>query len=62
MGFGSLLLWYNTWNHPQWNGFNSGCSGSNSFGETCNNNTTSPGEVNSTRGPRNLQLGLKFIF
>jgi len=53
---------FNTWNHPQWNGFNAGCSGSNAFGETCQNNTTAPGEVNSDRGPRNIQLGLKFIF
>jgi len=29
---------------------------------TCNNNTTTPGEVNSDWGPRNVQLGLKWMF
>jgi hypothetical protein len=53
---------FNTWNHPQWSGFNSGCSGSTGFGQSCLLNQTAPGEVNSDRGPRNLQLGLKFIF
>jgi hypothetical protein len=53
---------FNTFNHPQWMGVNNGCSGSNMFGVTCNNNTTTPGEVNSDWGPRNMQLGLKFIF
>jgi hypothetical protein len=53
---------FNTFNHPQWNGFNYGCSSSNAFGEACNNNTTSPGEVNSDWGPRNVQLGLKWMF
>ena len=53
---------FNTFNHVQWNGFNYGCSSNNSFGEACNNNTNTPGEVSSDWGPRNLQLGLKFIF
>jgi hypothetical protein len=53
---------FNTFNHPSWKGMNAGCSGSNGFGQTCNLNTTTPGEVNSDWGPRNLQLGLKFIF
>jgi len=53
---------FNTFNHPQWNGFNNGCSGSTGFGQPCNLNQTAPGEVNGDRGPRNLQLGLKFIF
>ncbi len=53
---------FNTFNHVQWNGFDSGCSGNNSFGEACNNNTNTPGEVSSDWGPRNVQLGLKFIY
>ncbi|MGC9994698.1 MAG: carboxypeptidase-like regulatory domain-containing protein [Terriglobia bacterium] len=53
---------FNTFNHPQWNGFNNGCSGSTGFGQSCLLNQTAPGEVNSDRGPRNVQLGLKFIF
>lgn len=53
---------FNTFNHTQWKGFNTGCSGSNGFGVTCNNNTNSPGEVNATWDPRILQFALKFIF
>jgi hypothetical protein len=53
---------FNTFNHPQWQYVNFGCSGSTPFGQPCNLNTTTPGEVNSTWGPRNMQLGLKFIF
>jgi hypothetical protein len=53
---------FNTFNHPQWQYFNNGCPGATGFGQPCNLNTTSPGEVNSTWGPRNMQLGLKFIF
>lgn len=53
---------FNTFNHTQWQYVNSGCSGSNGFGESCADNTNSPGEVNSTWDPRILQLALKFIF
>jgi hypothetical protein len=53
---------FNTFNHPQWMGANNGCSGSNMFGVACNNNTTTPGEVTSDWGPRNVQLGLKWMF
>jgi hypothetical protein len=55
---------FNTFNHTQWSGFNYGCSGSNGFGVGCgaSANNTSPGEVNGTWAPRNIQLGLKFIF
>jgi hypothetical protein len=53
---------FNTFNHPQWQYFNNGCPGSTPFGGTCNLNTTAPGEVNSDWGPRNVQLGLKFMF
>jgi hypothetical protein len=53
---------FNTFNHPQWQYANTGCSGSTGFGQPCNLNTTSPGEVNTAWAPRNMQLGLKFIF
>ncbi len=55
---------FNTFNHTQWQGFNYGCSGNTGFGISCADpaNNTSPGEVNSTWSPRNIQLGLKFIF
>jgi hypothetical protein len=53
---------FNTFNHTQWKGFNTGCSGKNGFGQTCDLNTNTPGEVNGDWGPRNVQLGLKFIF
>jgi hypothetical protein len=53
---------FNTFNHPQWQYFNNGCPNTTPFGGACNVNTTAPGEVNSTWGPRNMQLGLKFIF
>jgi hypothetical protein len=53
---------FNTFNHPQWQYVNTGCAGKTPFGGACNLNTTSPGEVNGDWGPRNMQLGLKFIF
>lgn len=42
---------FNTFNHAQWSGFNANYSSTASFGQ-----------VNGTRGPRNLQLGLRFLF
>jgi hypothetical protein len=53
---------FNTWNHPQWQGANSGCPGTTGFGQACNLNTTNPGEVNSDWGARVIQLGAKFLF
>jgi hypothetical protein len=53
---------FNTFNHPQFQYANTGCSGKTPFGGTCDQNTTTPGEVNTAWAPRNLQLGLKFIF
>jgi hypothetical protein len=53
---------FNTFNHTQWKDVNSGCDGSTGFGQTCELNTTTPGEVNAAWDPRNIQLGLKFIF
>ena len=62
---------FNTFNHTQYQGINAGCSGSVSFGGSCTAFTATgapggpnvgQGEVNSTWSPRNIQLGLKFIF
>jgi carboxypeptidase family protein len=51
---------FNTFNHPQWNGINIGCSSSIGFGQPC----TQPGnaEVSGAWAPRNAQFGLKFLF
>jgi hypothetical protein len=62
---------FNTFNHTQYQYVNAGCSGSVSFGGSCSAFDASgapggpnvgQGEVNSTWSPRNIQLGLKFIF
>jgi hypothetical protein len=61
---------FNTFNHPQWNTINIGCNGSPNadgspaFGRTCGGNTFNPGNgtVSSAWNPRNIQLGLKFLF
>ena len=53
---------FNTFNHTQFKGFDTGCSGNNTFGESCADNTTTPGEVNGTWDPRQVQLGMKFMF
>jgi len=53
---------FNTFNHTQYKYFNTGCSGNNTFGESCADNSTSPGEVNGAWDPRLVQLGLKFLF
>jgi Carboxypeptidase regulatory-like domain len=51
---------FNTFNHPQWQGVNTGCSGQTAPGAPCTGDVM--GEVNSAFSPRILQLGLKFIF
>ena len=61
---------FNSFNHPQWNSINIGCSGapnndgSLAFGRNCGGNTYNPGNgtVSSAWSPRNIQLGLKFLF
>ena len=61
---------FNTFNHPQWNTINIGCNGSPNgdgspaFGRTCGGNDFNPGNgtVGSAWNPRNVQLGMKFIF
>ena len=61
---------FNTFNHTQWEGVNTGCSGnpnldgSPAFGRSCGGDTYNAGngEVNSAWNPRNVQLGMKFQF
>jgi hypothetical protein len=60
---------FNTFNHPQWNNISVGCNGSPNadgspaFGRTCGGPITpGNGEVSSAWNPRNIQLGMKFIF
>src|SRR5208337_512724 len=71
---GSILQFrwetFNTFNHTQWNGFNSGCSGAPNtdgtpaFGRPCGGTqyNLGNGEVNSAWDPRIMQFALKFIF
>jgi len=51
---------FNTFNHPQWKFVNTGCVGTISFGEPCNQ--VGAAEVNSAWRPRNVELGMKFLF
>jgi len=61
---------FNTFNHPQWQGVYFGCNGnpnadgSPAFGRTCGGDqyNAGNGEVAGDWGPRNIQLGMKFIF
>jgi len=61
---------FNTFNHVQWQGVNVGCNGTPyndgtpAWGRTCGGATYNPGNgtVSSDWGPRNVQLGMKFIF
>ena len=51
---------FNTFNHPQWKYINAGCSSSLGFGQPCTQ--VGNGEVSGDWGPRNVQLGMKFLF
>lgn len=58
---------YNTFNHVNWTGFNTGCSSQDGFGEPCNNpkndlGTNALGEVNSAGDARVMQLGLEIYW
>jgi len=61
---------FNTFNHPQWNSFSYGCNGNANndgtpaFGRNCGGTTYNAGngEVSGAWAPRNVQLGMKFIF
>ena len=71
---GSILQFrwetFNSFNHTQWNGFNSGCSGAPNtdgtpaFGRPCGGTqyNLGNGEVNSAWDSRIMQFALKFIF
>jgi hypothetical protein len=51
---------FNTFNHPQWQSINTGCSSTIQFGQPCTQ--TGNAEVSGAWPPRQIQLGLKFIF
>ncbi|MEJ2006816.1 MAG: TonB-dependent receptor [Acidobacteriota bacterium] len=55
---------FNTFNHTQFNGINSGCLGTVTFGQPCGGVSGGRllGTVNSAYDPRQIQFGLKFIF
>lgn len=54
---------FNTFNHTQWSGVNTGLPGNLNPGQTVTDATRGTfGEVNSTRDPRNIQFGLKLLF
>jgi hypothetical protein len=53
---------FNTFNHTQWAGVNTGLSLPNPGTAATEATRGSFGEVNGTRDPRSLQFGLKFLF
>lgn len=54
---------YNTFNHTQFQGFQAGCAGTTAFGAPCSGpQNVGNGMVTSAWSPRQLQLGLKFLF
>ncbi len=53
---------FNTFNHTQWSGVNTGLSIPNPGTAVTEATRGSFGEVNSTRDPRSLQFGLKLLF
>jgi hypothetical protein len=54
---------FNTFNHPQWQGINAGCSGLTAPGEACVGDVNRGfGQVNAAWPARIMQFALKFIF
>jgi len=51
---------FNTFNHPQWKTINASCAGTISFGQPCTQ--VGNAEVASAWSPRNVELGMKFLF
>ncbi|MGD0228005.1 MAG: TonB-dependent receptor [Terriglobia bacterium] len=51
---------FNSFNHPQWKYINAGCSSSITFGQPCTQ--VGNGEVSGAWSPRNVELGMKFLF
>jgi hypothetical protein len=53
---------FNSWNHTQWSGVNTGCPDTVGYGENCGSVSSNFGHVNGAWSPRIIQLGLKFLF
>ncbi len=53
---------FNTFNHTQWAGVNGGISVPNPSSPVTASSVGSTGQVSTTRDPRNIQIGLKFLF
>ena len=53
---------FNSLNHTQWYGVNTGVSASNPGDRVTANTRGSAGQITSTRDPRNVQLSMKFYF
>lgn len=53
---------FNTFNHTQWAGINTGVSGANPGTPVTPATLGSSGQVTSTRDPRNIQFGFKLLF
>jgi hypothetical protein len=51
---------FNSFNHPQWKSINAGCAGTINFGQPCTQ--VGNAEVASAWSPRNVELGMKFLF
>jgi hypothetical protein len=51
---------FNSFNHPQWKYINAGCSSSIGFGQPCTQ--VGNADVSGAWRPRNVQLGMKFLF
>jgi hypothetical protein len=54
---------YNTFNHAQWKTFTDSCASTTGFGNPCNGSANlGNGEVASDWNPRQIQVGMKFLF
>jgi hypothetical protein len=53
---------FNTFNHTQWAGVNTGLNVPNPGAAVTEATRGSFGEVNATRDPRSIQFGLKLLF
>ena len=51
---------FNTFNHPQWKTINASCNSTIGFGQPCTQ--VGNAEVSGAWRPRNVQLGMKFLF
>jgi hypothetical protein len=53
---------FNTFNHTQWSGVNTGVSGANPGSPVTAATVGASGQISSTRDPRTIQFGLKLLF